>query len=160
MAVRTSRSVWALESGTSAALAGDGITGGPIGTTGESPITATPMSLTAERLPIVTISLTEVRTEVRSVTVAADFTAAHPREEAPVPAMDLRYRTASPVPALERSAALIMAASRERIPSVGVQASAEGSTVAEDFMVVAGATVEVDPTEAAVAGRLRSSRSQ
>src|ERR1700686_52121 len=159
MATRTSRSVWVLESDTSVALAGVGITGDPTGTTGESPITTTPMSLTAERLPIVTISLTEVRTEVRPVIVPADFTAAHPREEAPVPAMDLRHRTASLVRTLGRSAGLIMVASREGIPSVGVQASAEGFTVAEDFMAVAGSTVEVDPTEAVVAGKRRLSRS-
>src|ERR1700674_5192462 len=120
MATRTSRSVWVLESDTSVALAGVGITGDPTGTTGESPITTTPISHTAERLPIVTISLTVVRTEVRSVIVPADFTAAHPREEAPVPAMDLRRHTASLVPALERSAVLITAASREGIPSAGV----------------------------------------
>jgi hypothetical protein len=155
MAVRTCRSVWVLELGTSVALAGDGITGDRTGTTGESPITTTPISHTAEPLPTVTISLTEVRTEVRSLIVPADFTGARPQEEAPVPAMDLRHHTASPVPALERSAALIMAASREGIPSVGVQASAEGSTVA-----VADSTVVVDPTEAVVAGRWRLSRSQ
>ena len=151
MAVPTSLSAWVLGLGISVVLAGDGITGDPTGTTGESPITTTPTSLTAERLPIVTISPTEVRTEVRSGIVPVDLTAARPREEAPVPTMGLQRHTASQVRVPERSAVLTMAASRGGIPSVGVQASA----AEEDFMAVADSMVAADPTEAEVEGRFR-----
>jgi hypothetical protein len=156
MAVPTSRSVWVLELGTSVVLAGDGITGDPTGTTGESPITTTPISLIAEPFPTVTISPTEVRQLIMPAEFMAAECMAEQLPEEPAPSMGLRRHTASQVRVPERSAVLTMAASRGGTPSVGVQASAEE----EDFMAVAGSMVAADPTEAVVEGRLRSSRSQ
>src|ERR1700686_4545784 len=108
MAVRTYRSVLALESGFLAAMAGAGITGDLTGTTIELSTTTTPTSLTAALSQIAIASAMGP-----GHMGAAGFTAAHLREASPAVRMGLRHRTTREVRIPERSADSIMEVSQE-----------------------------------------------
>ena len=137
MAVHTCRSVLALESDSSAALAGAGITGDLTGKTIESSTTTTPTSRTAELSLIATTSVMGLWRMA-----PADFMPAHLREASPAARMGLQHRTTREVRIPERSVDSIMEASQEETPSVDVQAWAAGS-MAEVVSMVAADTVAV-----------------
>src|SRR6266446_2803868 len=131
----------ALESASSAGLAGAGDTGDTTGVVMEFSSTTAATFRTAESSSIATTSIAPA-----DFMEPTDFMAGE-REDSRVASMDLRRRTASLVRIPGHSVVLIMEESREASHLVGSRALAEASTEVEVSTEAEGAT------EAAVTGK-------